>query len=169
LSEDLKAIADFLLRDMETEVSLTKGVFGAVPADRLDYTPDPRSKTALGLLRHMTLEDEWLLNAVADGELAPPPDDSDVCGLMCPADAIARYDEKVPAAIARVRALPGDALGREIDFMGQFKLPAIALLSLAVRHSVHHRGQLSTYLRPMGGKVPGIYGPTADTAQPEGR
>jgi uncharacterized damage-inducible protein DinB len=34
---------------------------------------------------------------------------------------------------------------------------------MAVRHSVHHRGQLATYLRPMGGSVPSIYGPSADT------
>ncbi|HKC25786.1 MAG TPA: DinB family protein [Thermoanaerobaculia bacterium] len=164
MSQNLKTIADFLLRDMEGEVALTKSVFAAVPADRLDYTPDAKSKTALGLLRHITLEDEWLLNAVADGALAggAPPDDSDECGVMCPNDAVARYDERIPAAMARVRALSDDELGREIDIMGKFKLSAIGLLSMAVRHSVHHRGQLSTYLRPMGGKVPGIYGPTAD-------
>jgi len=162
LSENLKAIAEFLIRDLEYEISLTKSVFGAVPADKLDYAPDAKSKTALGLLRHITLEDEWLLNAAADGKLADPPNDSDVCGLMSPSDAVACYAEKIPAAVARVRALTEEELGREIDFMGKFKIPAIGLLSLAVRHSVHHRGQLSTYLRPMGGKVPGIYGPTAD-------
>jgi uncharacterized damage-inducible protein DinB len=42
-------------------------------------------------------------------------------------------------------------------------MPAINLLAMALKHSVHHRGQLSTYLRPMGGKNPSIYGPTADT------
>jgi uncharacterized damage-inducible protein DinB len=42
-------------------------------------------------------------------------------------------------------------------------MPAVNFVSMAVKHSVHHRAQLSTYLRPMGGKVPGIYGPTADT------
>jgi uncharacterized damage-inducible protein DinB len=164
LSENLKTIADFLLGDMESEMTLTKSVFGAVPADHLDYAPDAKSKTALGLLRHITLEDEWLLNGVADGELAggKPPDDSDACGIMGPADAVARYDERIPAAIARVRALPAEHLTREIDVMGKFKIPAIGMLSMLVRHSVHHRGQLSTYLRPMGGKVPGIYGPTAD-------
>jgi uncharacterized damage-inducible protein DinB len=41
--------------------------------------------------------------------------------------------------------------------------PAVNLLALALKHSVHHRGQLSTYLRAMGGTVPGIYGPTADS------
>jgi uncharacterized damage-inducible protein DinB len=45
-------------------------------------------------------------------------------------------------------------------------MPGIVYLSLIIKHSVHHRGQLSTYLRPMGGKVPGIYGPSADTQTP---
>ena len=39
----------------------------------------------------------------------------------------------------------------------------VNFLAMALKHSVHHRGQLSTYLRAMGGTVPGIYGPTADT------
>ena len=43
------------------------------------------------------------------------------------------------------------------------KMPAVTFLSLNVRHSVHHRGQLSSYLRPMGAKVPGIYGPSGDS------
>jgi uncharacterized damage-inducible protein DinB len=42
-------------------------------------------------------------------------------------------------------------------------MPAINFLAMATKHSVHHRAQLSTYLRPMGGKIPGIYGPSADT------
>jgi uncharacterized damage-inducible protein DinB len=46
------------------------------------------------------------------------------------------------------------------------KMPAVEFLSLTLRHSAHHRGQLSAYLRAMGGKVPPIYGPTADTPLP---
>ena len=136
----------------------------AVPDDKLQYGPDNVSKTALGLLRHVRLEDEWLLNAVTDGRLSPVPDDSDACGLMTPQDAIAQYQERVPAAIARVKALPGDALLREVDLFGALKMPAVGFLSLMVRHSVHHRGQLSAYLRAMGGKVPSIYGASGDSA-----
>ena len=47
--------------------------------------------------------------------------------------------------------------------LGMIKAPGLNFLALALKHSIHHRGQLSTYLRPMGGKVPGIYGPSADT------
>ncbi len=160
---EAKAVAQFLLAEMAGEASATTGVFGAVPEARLDYKPDDKSKTALGLLRHITLEDEWLLTSVADGKFVPPPDDSDACGIMNPQDAIARYNERIPKALERVKALSGEDLARDIDMMGFMQLPAVNFLSLAVKHSVHHRGQLSAYLRAMGGKVPGIYGPSADT------
>jgi uncharacterized damage-inducible protein DinB len=62
-----------------------------------------------------------------------------------------------------VRSLSGEALVREIDLLGMLKLPAVQFLSMVLRHSAHHRGQLSAYLRAMGGKVPAIYGPSADT------
>ena len=75
---------------------------------------------------------------------------------------MACYNQRMPTAIERVRALSGDALVRPVDFFGTM-VPAVVVLSVMLRHSIHHRGQLSTYLRPMGGKVPSIYGPTADT------
>ena len=118
---------------------------------------------ALGLIRHITLEDEWLLNCIANGEFTPPPDDSDACGIMNPADAVARYKERVPAALDRVRTIPGEALTNVIDLLGMIQASRVNFLAMAAKHSVHHRGQLSTYLRPMGGKVPGIYGPSGDT------
>ena len=59
--------------------------------------------------------------------------------------------------------MPGERLTNVIDMFGIIQAPGISLLAMTAKHSVHHRGQLSTYLRPMGGKVPGISGPTADT------
>jgi uncharacterized damage-inducible protein DinB len=162
-SNEAKTVADYLIADFESEMQTTLRVLGAVPNNHLDYRPDPKSKTALGLVRHIPLEDEWLLNSIANGAFTPPPDDSDACGIMTPADAVARYKEKVPAALARVRALPGEELTKVIDLLGMIQAPGINFLGLATKHSVHHRGQLSTYLRPMGGKVPGIYGPSADS------
>jgi uncharacterized damage-inducible protein DinB len=160
---EAKTVADFLIADFENEMRTTLRVIEAVPNRDLDYQPDPKSKTALGLVRHIVLEDEWLLNAVADGEFAPPPDDSDACGIMTPADAMARYKATIPAALDRVRAAPGEKLTKVIDLLGMVQAPGINFLSMTVKHSVHHRGQLSTYLRPMGSKVPGIYGPSGDT------
>ena len=148
-----------------TGASTTLRVFEAVPTGHLDYRPDPKAKTGLGLLRHITLEDEWLLNSIVAGAFEPPPSDADSCGIMSPADAIAQYKVKVPAALERVRALSGEKLAGIIDMFGMIKMPGVNFLALAVKHSVHHRGQLSTYLRAMGGAVPGIYGPSADTGK----
>jgi uncharacterized damage-inducible protein DinB len=162
-SQEAKTVANFLIADFENEMQATLRVIEAVPDNHLDYQPDPKSKTGLGLIRHIALEDAWLLNSIANGEFAPPPDDSDACGIMTPADASARYKEGVPAALNRVRALSGEKLVNVLDLLGMIQAPAINLLAMAAKHSVHHRGQLSSYLRAMGGKVPGIYGPSADT------
>ena len=126
--QEAKAIASFLIRDLESEMQTTLRVFEAVPGGRLDYRPDPVSKTALGLLRHITLEDEWLLNCTADGKFVPPPDDSDACGIMTPTDAIACYKEKISAGINRVRAMFGEQLCGKIDFLGMWKMPGIVYL-----------------------------------------
>ena len=162
-SKQTKAIADFLIADFESEMQTTLRVINAVPNDRLDYQPDSKSKTGLGLVRHLTLEDEWLLNSIANGEFAPPPDDSDACGIMNSAEAAARYKQKVPAALDRVRAMSGEQLSNVIDLFGMVQAPGVNFLAMTIKHSVHHRGQLSAYLRAMGGNVPGIYGPSADT------
>jgi uncharacterized damage-inducible protein DinB len=160
---EAKVVANFLMRDLENEIQTTLRVFGAVPGGKLDYQPDPVSKTALGLLRHITLDDERILNGTADGAFEPPANESDVCGIMTPDDAIARYKDKIPAAMERVRAMSGERLCREIDYLGLLQMPSLDFLLLMRKHSVHHRGQLSTYLRAMGGKVPEIYGASADT------
>jgi uncharacterized damage-inducible protein DinB len=83
---------------------------------------------------------------------------------MAPADGIAQYQVKLPAALARVRAMSPEQLTQVLDLFGILQLPAVDFIALALKHSVHHRGQLSSYIRPMGGRVPGIYGPSANTA-----
>ena len=62
--------------------------------------------------------------------------------------------------------MPGEKLAKDTPFFAGMELPNVIYLGLMNRHGVHHRGQLSTYLRPMGAKVPGIYGPSADEPMP---
>ncbi|MEW5975808.1 MAG: DinB family protein [Acidobacteriota bacterium] len=161
--ESAKTAAQFYVTDFENEMKTTTEVILAVPPNNSGYKPDRKSRTALELCRHIVLEDEWLLNGVVNGEIPAPPDQSDATGLMTPAQCAEYYNKTIPDIVARVRKLPGENLVRTINLMGILEMPAIAFLSMAVRHSVHHRGQLATYLRPMGGTVPSIYGPSADT------
>jgi uncharacterized damage-inducible protein DinB len=159
-----KTAAQIYVQDFEYEVPTTVNVLKSIPESNLGYRPDDKSRTGLGLCRHITLEDAWLLDGVISGSYKPVPDDSDACGLMSPAQCAERYDRQMREAFERIRGLSGEELARSVELFGVYKMPAVAYLSMALRHSVHHRGQLSSYVRAMGGKVPPIYGPTADTA-----
>lgn len=76
-----------------------------------------------------------------------------------------------PAALifnarARPSQLSAGDLAKELDYIGLRKDPAVAYLNIAIRHTVHHRGQLSAYLRGMGAGVPAIYVESADEPYP---
>ena len=59
----------------------------------------------------------------------------------------------------------GEQLTKILDFRGMFQWPAVSFIQLTLTHTIHHRGQLSMYLRPMGATVPAIYGESYDTTQ----
>ena len=56
----------------------------------------------------------------------------------------------------------GVLLAKQMDFRGMMTMPAVGFITFSMHHIIHHRGQLSSYIRPMGGHVPSIYGPSAD-------
>jgi uncharacterized damage-inducible protein DinB len=160
--DEAKLIAGCRLADYESERATTRKVLEAVPAGKEDYSPDDRSMNALKLAWHIASAEKFFLDGIAAGafhagEPGVPESIKSVSGV------VVWYDSNLPDSIAAAKALPGEALTREIDFFGMFKAPGLSYLSLMLRHSVHHRGQLSAYLRPMGAKVPGIYGPSGDS------
>ena len=157
--------AEFLLNqiympEIQNEHKTTRRVIEAVPADKSGYKPDERSMSAMELAWHIASSECFFLNGVAAGKFehggAMPE------SIKTPADVLKWYDENFAKATAAVSALKGDALTQVIDFMGAFSFPAVAFVGLMCNHSIHHRGQLSAYLRPMGAKVPRIYGGSAD-------
>lgn len=161
--QQARGLADYMLGDLQHEMSTTIRVIEAATGGNLDYTPDPKSMNALALIRHLVTVDAWFLNSIANCAFVGGEDNPEASGVMTPADAAAKYKELVSAAAARVNAMSDEKLAEELDFFGMMKLPAVFLIGTMSKHSIHHRGQLSTYLRPMGCKVPGIYGPSADT------
>jgi uncharacterized damage-inducible protein DinB len=161
-AEHAKIIADYTLTDYEQERAPTKRVIGAVPDGQESYAPSAKCMTSLDLAWHLASSELFFLNGVCSGQFSggesKRPDH-----IRSAQNVLAWYDENLPPAIARARSLSGEQLAQVIDFFGMMQLPGVAYLNLMVKHSVHHRGQLSAYLRPMGAKVPGIYGPSGDT------
>jgi uncharacterized damage-inducible protein DinB len=152
---------DVLLDRMELELKATSRTVGAIPDAKKDYRPDPKSRTAWELGWHILVSDVWFLNSLADGKfeftgVEPPPAADTVAGI------VAWYQKEIRAALDRVRTAPVEKLTATLDFFGILKQPAVLFLIFAHEHLVHHRGQLTAYLRAMGSKVPDIYGGSAD-------
>src|SRR5258708_36270398 len=78
------------------------------------------------------------------------------------AELVAWYDTNFQREAARVGALSAEQLMTPVNFMGLFNFPVVFYLGFLNNHSIHHRGELATYLRPMGSKVPSIYGGSFD-------
>ena len=163
--------ATFLLNEIylpqiRNEHKTTRRVIEAIPADNCGWCPDPKSKSALDLAWHIASSECFFLNGITSGKYEQTGDGSRPASIKTPADVLKWYDENHAKALAAVTQLKGDELARVIDFFGMFQFPAVAFAGLMCSHSIHHRGQLSSYLRPMGGKVPSIYGPSADEGLP---
>jgi uncharacterized damage-inducible protein DinB len=149
------------LPSLKAEHPVTKAVIAAIPADRMDFQPDPVTRSAVDLAWHIVTAENRFLEAVIDGAFDLTPRDRPE-SMKTPADVNRWYEEQFDRNIARLSRVSGDQLVRPIDFRGIFKFPAVIYVQLALNHSIHHRGQLSMLLRPMGAKVPSIYGESYD-------
>jgi uncharacterized damage-inducible protein DinB len=162
--EQASVLLNVALGALTQESRLTTKVITAIPLDRGDYRPDPVSKTALELAWHIVDSEIMFLEAVAEGKftygrIRPEP-------LLNSADIAAWYRENFRKSYHSLTRMSNEQLVKMTDFRGLFQRPAVMFLHTAIRHSAHHRGQLSVYLRPMGAKVPSIYGDSHDEAWP---
>ena len=152
-----------LIGGMKIESRTTAAVLRAVPADRSDYRPDANSKSAIELVRHIAVADNRFIGAVTVGffDLSLTMSES----LSTPNDVATWYEKEFAKNFELLTKATPEQLLKPVDFRGMFTWPALHFLSLGLHHTIHHRGQLSTYIRPMGGKVPAIYGESYDSAQ----
>lgn len=157
-SESAKSLAEYLLGQLRYEHDVTRKVLAAVPSDQCSYQPSEKCMTGIALAAHIATAEAFFLNGVLTGSFNPgkPPE------LKTPAEVVAWYDANIAAMYDQVAAMPGEKLAQPINFFNMMNFPAVEYLSVCLKHGIHHRGQLSAYLRPMGAKVPGIYGPSAD-------
>jgi len=157
-------VQNTVLGTIQSESRTTKAVLAAVPNANLDYRPDPCAKSAIELVRHIAVSENRFLECVSTGIFNTS---SPVLAenITAPADIAAWYEQNFARNFDAVSKLSGEQLIKMVDFRGMFQRPAYFFLQLCLVHSVHHRGQLSTYLRPMGSKVPAIYGESYDSAE----
>ncbi|HEV8037869.1 MAG TPA: DinB family protein [Bryobacteraceae bacterium] len=148
-----------MLDGITREAEITKKVIAAVPDAASSYKPDPKARTAKELAWHLANSDVQFLDGIAGLNFkmeSPehPPQTS--------AEVVAWYDNRIKQGVASIAAMTPEQLLTPVNFYGVFNLPAVLYLGFQSSHSIHHRGELATYLRPMGSKVPSIYGGSYD-------
>ena len=142
------------------EVEITKKVLGAIPEEKKDFRPDPNARTAWELAWHIANTDNQFLDGIADLKFSMgSPAEADKPKTV--AELVDWYDKNMKRGMDRVRAMSAEQLLTPVQFF-TFNLPAAFYLGFLNNHSIHHRGELATYLRPMGSKVPSIYGGSFD-------
>ncbi len=153
---------EFFLSRRKVERAAFVNVLEALPADRLDYKPHPNSPSAQGLAWLLAAELKSALDACEKGEASfptePAPDHAAI---------VAAFERNYDALVDRVSTMDEAAWAKPARLTAGGKVvmeqPAGEFAWMLFFDAIHHRGQLSAYIRPMGGKVPSIYGPSADT------
>ena len=148
-----------MLDGIAREAESTKKVIAAIPDAKSDYRPDPNARTAKELAWHIANTDIQFLDGIADLNFKM---DNPEHKPQTSAEVVAWYDENIKRGISRVAGMTPEQLLTPVGFFGVFNLPAALYLGFLNNHSIHHRGELTTYLRPMGSKVPSIYGGSYD-------
>jgi uncharacterized damage-inducible protein DinB len=138
------------------ESKTTSKVLSRIP-EGSDYRPDPKSRTAQEIAWQIVCEEKMILDALESGTAAWAP--PEMPASM--AEVSRAYDEQSAEIVRRLEALPDAKWKGELDFFGT-RRPAAPMAWSFLFDIVHHRGQITTYLRPMGSTVPQIYGPSAD-------
>ena len=138
------------------ESKTTRNVLAKIP-EGSDYRPDPKSRTAKEIAWQIVCEEKMIIEALENGtaEWAPPPLPSTM------KEVLSAYERQSSDLSKRWADLPDSRWDGMLTFFGSER-PASPMAWSFLFDIVHHRGQITTYLRPMGSTVPRIYGPSGD-------
>ncbi len=147
------------------EAVATRKVISRIPQEKSDYRPDPKSRSAREIAWLIVLEERLLIDGLERGVL----DWQDLPTPSTVEEIVRTYDGGHDEITRRLERLDESALEGEVSFevAGQVyrRATGFDFAWEFLFDQVHHRGQLSTYLRPMGASVPSIYGPSGDEAE----
>ena len=167
------AISASLLPEFDMEMATTRRVIERLPEDKYGWTPHDRSMKAGRLASHIAEMPGWGINGITQDSLDLAPvggPEFEALSVSTKAELLAAFDRNVEACRAAI------AGASDAEFMKPWSLlkagqtlmtmPKIAVVrTFVLNHVIHHRGQLSVYLRLLGVSVPSIYGPSADEGQ----
>jgi len=160
-SEQASFLRDFLLNRVEEAHIVTLRVLRSIPDYQCDYRPNPNSRSARELAWHIVSTELQLLSGIASGSFSK--DDDETEGPPESMSELAEYYEnRFSKGLESIRKLNVKKLTNYLSFYGVFRYPAVVYLTFLHDHTVHHRGQLSSYAREMGSKISMLRGRNGD-------
>ena len=168
-------IAQLLLSEFDEEMAATRRVLERVPSNQYAWKPHPRSMSLRRLAMHVAELPKWALDAFAVDEvdIAPhpgPPTNRRVGDSVT--NIVQWFTGHAQAARAAVAAATDDEFAQAWTLKSGGRTlwtkSRLAVYRNAINHMIHHRGQLTLYLRLNGVPVPGVYGPSADEQELSG-
>lgn len=164
--EHLMSTPAFLHGILEHERGLFCNVVRAVPEEGREYRPDPKARSAEDLIGHLIGHNQDLIELLDDGVIHH----RNQVPFGTVEDAVTTMDQTFGEVIEKLEGMEKESWMSPAKFLFEehviMEAPRVQLAWMMLLDSIHHRGQLSTYLRPMGSKVPAIYGPSADDEGP---
>lgn len=161
------SIAKAWLAEFEQEAAVTRRCLERVPDGKFDWQPHPKSMSLGQLASHIAAFPKGIMGmALQDSfDFADMP--SEFPSGSTAAELLALHDESAAFVRAHLPTVSDEALGQNWQFLKHgaviVSMPRGAVLRMMLlNHIVHHRGQLSVYLRLLDVPVPSIYGPSAD-------
>lgn len=160
------SINETLLPEFDQEMASTRKILDSVPEDKFAWKPHAKSMSLDRLASHIAEMPGWGIMIIDQDKLDMTPGQKPFVAST-KAELLEALDKNVAAARAAIAGASDEHLTRiwTFSFAGHtiFALPRIAALrTMVMSHVIHHRGQLSVYLRLIDVPVPGMYGPSAD-------
>ncbi len=160
-------IIDSLIVELTQESAATKKLFERLPENKLGWKPHIKSMSLGDLASHMVESLNWIAPVLDGDEFVFDPNDHKPWSAASKEEILHKFEKKTQKALKQLEGRDDVMMMKPWRFMmgGRviFELPRAAVLrSMIFNHSVHHRGQLTVYLRMLDVPLPAIYGPTAD-------
>lgn len=158
------SIGKSLLPEFDQEMTVTRRLLERVPGEHMEWRPHPKSFPLGHLTQLVCRMPGWITSMLRDGSL--DLESGAKYSFETPATLLAEFDRNVAGARATLEQATDATFATEWSLkMGErilFSSPRGVVVRQTINHFVHHRGQLTVYLRLKDVPLPSIYGPTAD-------
>lgn len=160
-------ISEGLLPEFDAEMENTRKLLAAIPDGKWDWKPHPKSMALGQLAGHVADMTSWAVDTIEKDSLDLGPGDYKPYIPESVDNLISTFEEKRSRARAAIAKASDSDMTHvwTMTWAGQkiIEMPRIAVVrGMVLNHIIHHRGQLTVYIRLLDGKVPGLYGPSAD-------